>query len=211
MASRAFSARFSKAVVSWLASTKTGGSSSWSIDSISICSPNVWRNSFAASTSNVLTSVLYGCSGCLRAKASKRCVISTPRVAGFVDELHGRGELRIVGHALGEDFDRAGNHGQHVVEVMGDATGELPDRLHLLRHPQLLVERALFRKVLDECIEYVSAATAQGCHFQLDLNLSPVSAQRIHFDALAQNRASAALQKPCDPGRVASAEPLRHD
>src|SRR5205823_5020138 len=82
---------------------------------------------------------------------------------------------------------------------MGDATGELTDRLHLLRHPQLLVERALFRKVLDECIEYVSATTAESCHFQLDLYLSPVSTQRIYFDSLAQDRASAALKNRAIP------------
>ena len=31
-----------------------------------------------------------------------------------------------------KDFDRAGDDGEDVVEIMGDAAGELPDRIHLL-------------------------------------------------------------------------------
>ena len=39
----------------------------------------------------------------------------------------------------------AADHGQEVVEVVGDAAGEPPDRLELLRLPQLLLELACAR------------------------------------------------------------------
>ena len=81
MASRALSARLRIAVASWLGSTVARQVSSSNTDSISICSPSVGRSSFAVSMISVLTSVSCGCSGCLRAKASRCWVRSAPRDA----------------------------------------------------------------------------------------------------------------------------------
>src|SRR3712207_7309112 len=59
--------------------------------------------------------------------------------------------------SLLQDEVAVGEHaGEQVVEVVGDAAGELPDRLHLLRLPELLLaaperllRRAPRRDVLD--------------------------------------------------------------
>ncbi|MNN03379.1 hypothetical protein D3C81_1160670 [compost metagenome] len=45
-------------------------------------------------------------------------------------------DFRIVAHALLHDLEVTENHRQQIIEVMGDATGELADGLHLLRLEQ---------------------------------------------------------------------------
>src|SRR6476469_5969628 len=45
--------------------------------------------------------------------------------------------MRTVLDRIFEDFDGSGDHGQNVVEVVRDATGELTDGCHLLRLPDL--------------------------------------------------------------------------
>ena len=61
--------------------------------------------------------------------------------------------------ALGGQHDVAGDAGQDVVEVVGDAAGELADRLHLLGLAQLLLERAPLRHVLRDGLEAVDRAS----------------------------------------------------
>ena len=46
---------------------------------------------------------------------------------------------RIVGHALAQQIEIAHHRHQQIVEIVRDAAGELADRLHLLRLPQLLL------------------------------------------------------------------------
>jgi hypothetical protein len=62
--------------------------------------------------------------------------VGTPRCrsAHHVGDL---GEMRTVLDRLTEDFDGSGDHGEDVVEVVGDATGKLTDGFHLLRLPDL--------------------------------------------------------------------------
>ncbi|MGX1362138.1 hypothetical protein AB7M46_007195 [Bradyrhizobium elkanii] len=50
---------------------------------------------------------------------------------------------------FGEDVDQAGDDGQDIVEVVGDAAGEVPDGLHLLHLAQLLFGFELFAGGLD--------------------------------------------------------------
>ena len=66
---------------------------------------------------------------------------------GFVDQLRDGGELGLIGDGFFQNADGAGDHGQDVVEVMRDATGELADRIHPLRMPQLGFRGLLFRQV----------------------------------------------------------------
>ena len=70
---------------------------------------------------------------------------------------------------FGQDFDRAGDDGEDVVEVVRDAAGELADGLHLLRLPQLLLGGDLVGEVADEAVEQVAVARLQRGHAQLDL------------------------------------------
>ncbi len=58
-------------------------------------------------------------------------------LGGIVDQLGDRGELRPVGDRVAENADGAGDDGQDVVEVVGDAAGQLADRVHFLRLPEL--------------------------------------------------------------------------
>ena len=58
-------------------------------------------------------------------------------LGGIVDQLGDRGEFGLIGHRLGQNADGAGDDRQDVVEVVGDAAGELADRVHLLGLPEL--------------------------------------------------------------------------
>jgi hypothetical protein len=51
------------------------------------------------------------------------------------------------GQRLERQVGIAVDRGEEVVEVVGHAAGELPDRFHLLRLPQLLLERYPFGDV----------------------------------------------------------------
>ena len=64
-----------------------------------------------------------------------------------VDQLGDRGKLWPVHQAFLQDLDRTGDDGQHVVQVVGDAAGELADRIHLLRLAQPLLGLMLLRQV----------------------------------------------------------------
>ena len=147
MASRAFSARLRIAVESWLGSTSAVQASSASSGVIWICSPSVGCSSFAVSSTSALTSISRGCSGCLRAKASRCLVRLRAALGGFVDQLGDRGEFGLVGHGVGEDADRAGDDGQYVVEVVGDAAGQLADGVHFLGLPDLGLRGLLLREI----------------------------------------------------------------
>ncbi len=63
---------------------------------------------------------------------------------------------RIVGVQLMQhEVGVPDNDGQEVVEVVGDATGEPPDRLHLVKLPGLLLRAFPFSDVLDDGDEVV--------------------------------------------------------
>ena len=85
--------------------------------------------------------------------------------------------MRRVLDAVGQDFDRAGDDGEHVVEVMGDAAGQLPDRFHLLRLDQLLLGDALLGDVPDKGIDDVAVTAAQRRERDFDENLVAIPVQ----------------------------------
>ena len=53
--------------------------------------------------------------------------------------------IRVAARPAKQDLGVAADHGQEVVEVVRDAAGELSDPLHLLRLPQLILERLSLR------------------------------------------------------------------
>ncbi len=140
-----------------------------------MCSPSVGRSSFAVSTISALMSVSRGCSGCLRAKASRCWVRSAPRSAASSIILAIAASCGRSGDCVRQDLDRAGDDGEDVVEVVRDAAGELPDRFHLLRLAKLRFGRDLFGQIADEAVEHVSAATAKRRHAELDLDFPAVA------------------------------------
>src|SRR5579863_6873462 len=66
---------------------------------------------------------------------------------GIVDHPGYRRKLRVFRYGFGENADRAGDDGQDIVEVMGDAAGQLTNGVHLLRLTELRLGGLLFRKV----------------------------------------------------------------
>ena len=73
-----------------------------------------------------------------RAKARSRCVSAAARCAEVdaASMKRGMSSGRSRRHASANEIERANDAGQKVIEVMGDAAGELADRLHLLGLPQ---------------------------------------------------------------------------
>ena len=80
-----------------------------------------------------LASITCGASGCWREKASSRAVRLAARLARIGRRFDEFADVGLAARqlALGE-VHRADDDRQHVVEVVGDAAGQLADRLHLL-------------------------------------------------------------------------------
>ncbi len=57
-----------------------------------------------------------------------------------------------LGQAFGDQFQAAGNAGQQIVEVMGDAPRQLPDGIHLLRVAQGIFDLLAFENRLFDAL-----------------------------------------------------------
>ena len=127
---------------------------------------------------------------------------------GLIDHPGDGGKLRLVGDRLGEDFDGAGDHGQDVVEVVGDAAGELADRLHLLGMADAVFGGDLVGEVADEAVEDDAVAALQLGDGEFDLELLAVAAQRLDLEPAAEDPAFAGEQEVLEARamRVAIAE-----
>ena len=77
---------------------------------------------------------------------------------GLVDHPRDGGELRFVLDGIGQDFDRPGDDGEDIVEIMRDAAGELADGLHLLGLPDAVLGRDLVGEVAHEAVEHEAVA-----------------------------------------------------
>ncbi len=83
---------------------------------------------------------------------------------GLVDHPRDGGELRLLLDGVRQNLDRAGNHRQDIVEVVGDATGELADRLHLLGLPDALLSGDFVGQIAEESVEHEAAPRLQRGH-----------------------------------------------
>ena len=78
----------------------------------------------------------------LAARESQKLAHQIGGAIGVLLDVHDVGEGRIGRPVLGEQqIGEADDGGQHIVEVMRDAAGQLADRLHLLALRQLHFER----------------------------------------------------------------------
>ncbi len=148
MASRALSARLSRAFSSWLPSALSRQSAPASTVSNEIAPPSVRRRNSPKPATSLLASIGFGASGCWREKASSRPVSVTARWApsnaisraramrAAADEVPQRGDL------AADHVEAAEDDGEQIVEVVCDPAGELADRLHLLRLPQRFLRLA---------------------------------------------------------------------
>ena len=129
MASRALSARLSIAAVSCAGSIIAAETFSSSIASISISSPSVGRSSCAEADDQFVD---IGCSRLQRLLPRKRQQMLRQFAAALgrvIDHLGDFQKLRPVGNARAQDFDGSGDDGENIVEVMGDAAGQLTQAL----------------------------------------------------------------------------------
>ena len=87
----------------------------------------------------------------LAAREGEQLAHEARRAIGVLLDLHDVLEGRIGRPVIGEQqIGIADDRGQHVVEVMRDAAGELADRLHLLALREILLQRALLGRVERE-------------------------------------------------------------
>ena len=83
---------------------------------------------------NLLASSACGSSGCWREKASNRAVKhrGPARALGGIVDAGGDLGMLLAGQPPFRHVERAGDDGEHIVEIVGDAAGQLADRFHLL-------------------------------------------------------------------------------
>ena len=118
-----------------------------------------------------LTSVSFGISVWRRANASRRWVRVGGAQAGLDRGLdlapyRERDVLLLV-----QKIEIAQDDRQQIVEIMGNAAGQLADRLHLLRLLQLLFQQPPFCNVLQRAID--GDSTALGINFDIAEFLYP--------------------------------------
>ena len=120
-------------------------------------------------------------------------------VGRVVDHLDDRRERGVVLDALGQDLDRARDHGQHVVEVVGDATSQLPDGVHLLGLEKLFLCRTLGCDVPHERVDDEPIAAAQRSQRHLGKKLVAILVPQGRFVPPAGGVGRSLAEKPIDP------------
>ena len=139
----------------------------------STSSPIRRRSRLSMSATTALRSSTRGCSTCRRLNASSWRVSAAARADAFLISSAWR-RSRASSMPLDQELAVAEDHGQQVVEVVGDAAGEAADRLHLLRLAELLLELLLARKVAHD--RDVTAGADVGGRDELDLAQAAVRA-----------------------------------
>ena len=90
-----------------------------------------------------------------------------------------------------EKFGIADDHGQQIVEVVGDAAGELADGLHLLRLDELLLGALALGQIVDDADENRLAVLLRLADRQVHREGRAVLALADHLAADADDLASA--------------------
>ena len=183
MASRALRQRLTSAFSNCPRSTSTGHRSSPSIDSISTCAPSVRRSSRPTFTTRALRSTLCGLSGSLREKASRLRVRSAARPTALEIWPTRRRTDAVRLCVFLERIDVGHHDHQDVVEVVGDAAGELADRFHLLRLAKLGLQRLAMGDVDHDAAQAhdLAVGVAHRPEIALDREQRPVPSAEHRF------------------------------
>ena len=88
-----------------------------------------------------------GLTFCRRAKVRSWLVSAAPRLAADFDRLYGALGFLVVGIFL-QDLGAAADDHQKIVEVMGDAAGQLSQRIELLGFGELFLHALQFERGL---------------------------------------------------------------
>ena len=115
------------------------------------------------------------------------------------------GEIRMEHLQIGDD------RRQVIVEIMRDAAGELADRLHLLRLPELLLHLLAARQVADEAGEYPLSVGARFADGELHREDRAVLGEALHQTAIADDPRFARLEVIADVAVVLGSVGLGHE
>ena len=107
--------------------------------------------------------------------------------------------MRVILDGLRQDLDRTGDNGEHVVEVMRNATRQLAHRLHLLCLNQLLLGRTLLGDIPDKRIDDVAFAATKLGQRHLGENLAAVATQQRRLKSPALCSTADVVQEFADP------------
>ena len=209
MASRALIARLTSAAESWLLSTNAGQASPLRVG-LDFDVPAENRRQQSHGFADEFVDVDFG--RLQRLLAGERQQADgeiCPPVGRIADQLGDRRQVRNILDAVGQDFDRTRDHGQHVVEVMGDAAGQLPERFHLQRLDQSRFGGTLLGNVPDKGVDDVTVTTSQRRERHFDEKLVTVAVQGRSLIAHAHRAAGGLAQELRDalPVRQREAAP----
>ena len=205
IASRALTARLMSTCSSWSGSASTG-SSSGSSDGheLDVLTEQPAEHRRDPVDDLVQARESRGCRTCRRLKASSCRVRTVARSAAAAISFSSGSESPSA-CLLEQRFGVAADHGEQVVEVVGDAAGQPPDRLQLLRLTQLLLEvPALADVAADRLGADGRAVLLDQTARHLDLDPPPVLGEQL---VLVHGRLDAP-DRPCRCGPAESLVPL---
>ena len=163
----------------------------------SIDSPNVRRKSSAKLETSGPTSVLFGIKRLATAESEElggQFGAVLHRILRFPQHL----ALTGVVEAGLEHFEIASDDCQQVVEVVGDAPGELADRLHLLRLPKLRLHLPTRRQIANEPGKDAFAAGSRLADRQLHGKDCAILRQAFDHAAVTDDPGLPGFQIPAD-------------
>ena len=113
----------------------------------------------------------------------------------FVDHPSDRRKLRLFGDRIGQNLDGSGDDGEDIVEVMGDAAGELAEGFHLLGLPDPVLCRDLVGEIAQEAVQDKTLAGFHRGGAQLGPEFFSIAAPGYDFAAALQNLVASGAQK----------------
>jgi hypothetical protein len=177
---------------------------------MSMCLPNVNDSSCAVSLDQPVDVDLHRLQRLLPCKGKQARCQPRAAIGSIADQLRHRGELRLVLDTVSEDFDRPRDDGEHIVEFVRDAAGELADRFHLLRLDQLLLGKTLLADVPHEIVEDIAVAAAKRRGRDLDREFASVPVHRACLEPDAGGHPQFFADHFLSPLPVRIAHPFRH-
>ena len=210
IASRAFTARLT--ITCWICarSTRTRRTSGANAQQTVTSSPRRRESIVPRSVMAPFRSSTTGCRICRRAKARSWRVSAAACWPDLAD-LRQRRPRRALGRqrALG-DVGEAEDRGEEVVEVVGDAGGELADRLHLLRLSQLLLVALARRQVARDRLDRPRRAVgALDPARDLERDAAAVLGRDRHLDRPERRAVAGRLEQLVDAGAACRRRPGR--
>src|SRR5258708_2288597 len=134
-----------------------------------------------------------------------------PAYGRFIDHLRDCSEIGTVTHPFGENFDGSYDNCQNIIEVVGDAPGQLTDSLHFLGLSKLRFRGDLVGQVANETVENVPTAALERRYAQLNLDFGAVASSSLNFKTRSEYRTIPGPQKVLEAFLVAGTMRLRND